>query len=196
MSPAFVPALAARASLFTSRAALPQLSRRAAAFSTATMTLSVGDKIDLTAKVMTLKDGAPTELPLSDVFAGKKVVLFTLPGALTPTCTDNQAPEFVAAYDDFKAKGYGVACMTVNDPFVGAAFNKKIEGEGKIAMLCDGDAAVTKSLGIELETGGFGGTRAIRGSYVVEDGVFKQVNLEEGGAFNGPGSAKTVLGQL
>lgn len=135
------------------------------------MTLAAGSKIDTSASVMTLVDGAPTPLPLADVFAGKKVVLFSLPGALTPTCTDSQGPEFVAALDDFKAKGVdAVACLTVNDPFVGGVFEKKLNAVGKITFLCDGDASVTKALGIDFDTGGFGGVRAKRGSFIVDDG--------------------------
>lgn len=127
--------------------------------------------MDTSASVMTLVDGKPTPLPLSDVFTGKKVVLFSLPGALTPTCTDSQGPEFVAAIEEFKAKGVdSIACLTVNDPFVGNVFEKKLNAVGKITFLCDGDAAVTKALGIDFDTAGFGGVRAKRGSFIVDDG--------------------------
>jgi glutaredoxin/glutathione-dependent peroxiredoxin len=161
------------------------------------MAPSVGTKIDLSSSVMTLVDGKPSPLPLKDVFAGKKVVLFSLPGALTPTCTDGQAPEFVAAAEDFASKGVDtIACLSVNDPFVNGAFSKKLLAEGKITFLSDGDAALTKALGLDMDTGGFGGIRAVRGAFIVEDGVFTSVNLEEGGAFAGPSSASTVMSQL
>lgn len=160
-------------------------------------TASAGTKIDLNKSVMTLVDGKPSPLVLSDVFAGKKIVMFSLPGALTPTCTDSQGPEFVAAAEDFKAKGVdGIACLLVNDPFVADVFAKKLDAVGKITFLADGDASLTKALGLEFDTGDFGGIRAKRGSYIVDDGVITHVNLESGGAFEGPGSAKTVLDQL
>jgi glutaredoxin/glutathione-dependent peroxiredoxin len=199
MTVAFLPGAGLR---LAQRAFTPALTAarrplRAVATAAPKMTLAAGDKLDLSASVMTLADGKPAPLPLADVFAGKKVVLFSLPGALTPTCTDSQGPEFVAALDEFKAKGVdGVACLLVNDPFVSGAFEKKLNAVDKITFLCDGDAAVTKALGIELDTGGFGGVRARRGSFIVEDGVFTHVNLEEGGGFEGAGSAKTVLAQL
>jgi glutaredoxin/glutathione-dependent peroxiredoxin len=196
---AFLPALGASLARrsYSPFAAGRSALRARAPRTLATMVLSAGDKVDTAASVMTLVDGKPTPLPLADVFSGKKVVLFSLPGALTPTCTDSQGPEFVEALAAFKAKGVdSVACLMVNDPFVGNVFEKKLNAVGKITFLCDGDAAVSKALGIDFDTGGFGGVRAKRGSFIVDNGVFTHVNLEEGGAFDGPGSAKTVLDQL
>lgn len=161
------------------------------------MSLSTGTKIDLEKSVMTLSDGAPSALSLKEVFAGKKVVMFSIPGALTPTCTDNQGPEFIAALDDLKAKGVdNVACLCVNDPFVTDVYAKKMNAVGKITFLSDGDGSLTKSLGIGFDTGGFGGIRARRGSYIVDDGVFTHVNLENGGEYKGPSTPATVLEQL
>jgi glutaredoxin/glutathione-dependent peroxiredoxin len=184
MATAFLPVLGR--GLVRTRRCLPSTaavsSSRAASGTLPTMVAPVpGSKIDLSASVMTLVDGKPAALALKDVFAGKKVVLFSLPGALTPTCTDSQGPEFVDAADDFAAKGVDtIACLAVD----------------KITFLADGNAAVTKALGLDFDTGGFGGVRAVRGSYIVEDGVFSHVNVEAGGAFEGPGSAETVLKQL
>jgi glutaredoxin/glutathione-dependent peroxiredoxin len=200
MATAFLPVLGR--GFVRTRRCLPSTaaisSSRTASGTLPTMVAPVpGSKIDLSASVMTLIDGKPAALPLKDVFAGKKVVLFSLPGALTPTCTDSQGPEFVDAAEDFAAKGVDtIACLTVNDPFVTSVFAKKLGAVDKITFLADGNAAVTKALGLDFDTGGFGGVRAVRGSYIVDDGVFSHVNVEAGGAFEGPGSAETVLKQL
>lgn len=196
MTAAFLPVLGARLGL---RRAAPALSsaRPRRAHAAPAMGLAAGDKLPLDGAVQTLADGKPTELPLADVFAGKKVVVFSIPGALTPTCTDSHGPEFVAAVDEFKAKGAdAVACLTVNDPFVAGAYAKKMNAVESVTMLCDGAAELVKKIGIDMDTGAFGGVRAKRGSFIVDDGVFTHVNLEDGGGFTGPSSAKTVLGQL
>jgi glutaredoxin/glutathione-dependent peroxiredoxin len=156
-----------------------------------------GGALDLDASAMALVDGKPTAVPLRPIFAGRRVVLFSIPGALTPTCVDSQAPEYVVLAEELRAKGADeVACLAVNDPFVLDAMRKKVDAYGTITFLADGDGAIAKSLGITFDTGSFGGIRARRGSYIVEDGVFTHVNLEQGGAFTGPGSANTILAQL
>lgn len=161
------------------------------------MGLSAGDKLPLDAAVQTLADGKPADLPLADVPSGKKVVVFSIPGALTPTCTDSHGPEFVAAAEDLMAKGAdAVACLTVNDPFVAGAYAKKTNAVDSVTMLCDGSAELVKKVGIDFDAGAFGGVRAKRGSFIVDDAVFTHVNLEDGGGFTGPSSAKTVLDQL
>lgn len=163
----------------------------------ATMSLSTGQRIPLEKELMEMQGGNPAGVPLSSVFSGKKVVMFTVPGALTGTCTKSHAPEYVAAAAELAGKGVdSIVCVSVNDPFVMEVFGKTVDKEGKVRFLADGDAGLTKALGIEFETGGFGGTRAARGSFVVEDGVFTQVNLEEGGSFEGPSKVATILKQL
>lgn len=104
---------------------------------------------------------------------------------------------WVKAVDDFKAKGCDdVVCLSVNDPFVVDVFEKAVDGTGKLTFVGDGGADLVKKIGIDIDTGGFGGVRAYRGSYLVEDGVFTQVNLEEGTSFEGPSKPETLLAQL
>lgn len=200
MTAAFLPVLGARLGLRRLSPALAPATSpaRAARAAAPAMGLAAGDKLPLDGSVQTLADGGPAELALRDVFAGKKVVVFSVPGALTPTCTDSHGPEFVAAVAEFKKKGAdAVACLCVNDPFVAGAYAKKMGAAGgEVTMLCDGAADLVKKIGIDMDTGAFGGVRAKRGSFIVDDGVFTHVNLEEGGGFTGPSSAKTVLDQL
>lgn len=161
------------------------------------MALSKGDKIPMDAELMTLKDGAPAPVKASDLFASKKVALVTVPGALTSTCQNAHIPQWVKAVDQLKAKGVDdVICMSVNDPFVMDVFEKAVQGTGKVRFVADGGAQLTKAIGIDIDTGNFGGTRSYRGCYLVEDGVFTQVNLEEGTSFEGPSKPDTLLAQL
>lgn len=179
------------------RTCLPSRAAACGRRALATMQVAPGTKMPLEKELMEMQGGGPAGVPLNGVFAGKKVVMFTVPGALTGTCTQSHAPEYVKAMSELTSKGVdAVVCVAVNDPFVMEAFAKKVDAAGSIRFLADGDASLTKALGIELETGAFGGTRAIRGSFVVEDGVFTQVNLEDGGAFEGPSKVATVLNQL
>lgn len=159
--------------------------------------LAKGDKIPLDAQIFVVKEGQSSTETLGSIFASKKVALTTVPGALTPTCQDSHIPAWVAVADEFKAKGADeVVCMSVNDPFVVTVFEKNTGGAGKVTFLADGNAAVTKALGIDVDTGGFGGVRAMRGSYLVEDGVFTEVNLENGTSYEGAAKPETVLAQM
>lgn len=163
-----------------------------------TMLAKKGDRVPLDVELMELRDGSPTGITAGDVFSGKKVALFTLPGALTPTCQSSHAPDWVAAAAALRAKGVDdVVCMSVNDPFVMAAFEKAVHGTDKVRFVADGAAKFATACGIDIDTGAFGGVRAYRGSYVVDDGVFVEVNLEEGKtSYDGPSKPETVLGQL
>lgn len=161
------------------------------------MVLATGTRIPLEKDVMTLKNGKPTPVSLSSVFADKKVVMFTIPGALTPTCTDSHAPAYLDKIDELKAKGVDeIVCLSVNDPFVLDAYAKKLNAGDSITFLADGNAAIVKELGVDFDTGGFGGIRATRASYIVDDGVFTHVNMEEGGGYAGPSKVDTILAQL
>lgn len=162
------------------------------------MAAATGTKIPLEKKAFVLSEGKPTPISLSDVFAGKKVVMITIPGALTPTCTDSHAPGFLEKLAELKEKGVDdVVCLSVNDPFVMDAYAKKMNAVEKMKFLGDGDASITKALGLEVDTGGFGGVRAKRGSYIVDDGVFTNVNVEpDGTGFAGPSKVETILSQL
>jgi peroxiredoxin len=160
------------------------------------MTINVGDRVPSgTLKQMT-KDG-PSNVTTDQLFAGKTVVLFSVPGAFTPTCHAKHLPGFVEKYDQFKAKGVDtVACLAVNDVFVMDAWGKASGVGEKIAMLADGNAEFTKALGLELDASGFGmGTRGKRFALVVKDGVVKHLNVESAGEFR-VSAADHVLGQL
>ncbi len=160
------------------------------------MTINVGDRVPSgTLKQMT-KDG-PANVTTDQLFAGKTVVLFSVPGAFTPTCHAKHLPGFVEKYDQFKAKGVDtVACLAVNDVFVMDAWGKASGVGDKIVMLADGNAEFTKALGLELDASGFGmGTRGKRFAMVVKDGIVKHLNVESAGEFR-VSAADYVLGQL
>ena len=132
----------------------------------------------------TLKHLTPAgieDLELSPLLKGKKVILFGLPGAYTPVCSTQHLPGFVADADKLKAGGVAaIACIAVNDPFVMSAWGKEHEVGDKVMMLCDPEAAFTKSLGLSLDLSGLGlGERSKRWSMVVEDGVVATVNVED-----------------
>jgi len=131
------------------------------------------------------------------LFAGKKVVMFSLPGAFTPTCSAKHLPGYVARYDELRGKGVDlIACLSVNDHFVMQAWAKEHGAEGKIVMLADGLGAFTKALGIEADLSGIGlGTRARRGAFLIEDGVVKSAELEAPGKFE-VSSAEACLVKL
>ena len=160
------------------------------------MTIKEGDKIP-DATLMTMTDGGPKPLLTKDLFDGKKVALFSVPGAFTPTCSAQHLPGLVDDADAIKAKGIDtIACMAVNDAFVMSAWgNDRGVGE-KILMLGDGNAELTKAMGLELDASGFGlGTRGQRFSMIVDNGVVKNLNIEEGGAFE-KSKAEVILEQL
>jgi peroxiredoxin len=160
------------------------------------MTIKVGDRMPAgTFKTMT-KDG-PQNLTTDQLFAGKKVVLFSVPGAFTPTCDAKHLPGFVEKAGELKAKGVDtVACMAVNDVFVMNAWGKHSNVGDNVLMLADGNAEYARALGLELDAKGFGmGVRGQRFAVVVEDGIARQVLVEGPGEFK-VSSADYVLGQL
>ncbi len=144
------------------------------------MTIAVGDKLpEATFKVRTpdgLKDVGTQELT-----AGKKVVLFAVPGAFTPTCHAKHVPSYLEHHDALKAKGVDtVACVAVNDAFVLDAWAKAVHATDKIVLLSDGNATFTKAVGLDFDGSGFGlGTRSKRYSMLVDNGVVKALNVEE-----------------
>jgi peroxiredoxin len=159
------------------------------------MAIQVGDKVpSVTLKHLT--DNGMQEISTDEVFKGKKVVLFAVPGAFTPTCSVKHLPGFVQQTDAFKAKGYDVVCLAVNDPFVMQAWGRANNVDGKVFMLPDGNAAFTKALGLEMDGSGFGlGTRSQRFAMVVEDGVVRKLAVEAPGAFE-VSSADAVMKEL
>ena len=160
------------------------------------MTIKVGDKIPSATLYRMGADG-PAAVTTDELCAGKKVVLFGLPGAFTPTCSAQHVPGFLAKADAIKAKGVDtIACMSVNDAFVMGAWADD-QGTGDvIEMLGDGSADLTKKMGIELDLVDRGlGIRARRFSMLVDDGVVQTLNLEDGGGLEISG-AETLLDQL
>lgn len=160
------------------------------------MTIKVGDKIP-SVKLMTMTADGPKPITTDDIFKGKKVVLFALPGAFTPTCSAKHLPGFVEKFAALKDKGIdAVACLSVNDAFVMGAWGKDQKADGKVHMLADGNGDFTRALGLEFDASKFGmGKRSQRFSMVVDNGVVKELNVEEPGAFS-VSSAEHVLGQL
>jgi peroxiredoxin len=144
------------------------------------MPINVGDRLPDTT-FMTMSAEGPKPMKTADVFGGKKVALFAVPGAYTPTCHGQHMPGFVARYDDFKSKGFDtVACTSVNDIFVLTNWAKDSKADGKILMLADGSADFAKKIGLDIDLGGRGlGVRSKRYSMIVEDGVVKALNVED-----------------
>ena len=160
------------------------------------MTIKVGDKIP-SATLMQMKDGGPKPVKTDDLFAGKKVVVFALPGAFTPTCSAKHLPGYVQNADALKAKGIdAIACVSVNDAFVMGAWGDQQKVGDKVMMLADGNGDLTKALGLEMDGSRFGmGKRSQRFAMIVDNGVVKELNVEEPGAF-AVSSAEHVLTQL
>ncbi|HTU10730.1 MAG TPA: peroxiredoxin [Allosphingosinicella sp.] len=160
------------------------------------MTIKVGDRIPSATLVKATAEG-PQPVQTDEFFAGRKIALFAVPGAFTPTCSARHLPGFVERADELKAKGVDeIACISVNDAFVLAAWAKQGGAEGKVTMLADGNGDFAEALGLDADFSKFGmGKRSQRFSAIVEDGVVKQLNVEEPGAFS-VSSAEFLVGQL
>jgi peroxiredoxin len=160
------------------------------------MTIKVGDRIPSATLVKATADG-PQPVQTEDYFAGRRIALFSVPGAFTPTCSARHLPGFVERAEELKAKGVDeVACTAVNDAFVLAAWAKSAGAEGKVTMLADGNGDFADALGLTMDGSKFGlGKRGSRWSAIVEDGVVKELNVEEPGAFS-VSSAEFLIGQL
>ena len=160
------------------------------------MSIKVGDKLPEATFTVMGPDG-PQPLASAELFGGKTVALFAVPGAFTPTCSAKHLPGFKTHAADFKAKGVDtIACVSVNDVFVMNAWGKDQGVGDDIVMLADGNGAFTKAIGLELDASRFGmGPRSQRYSMVVEDGVVKELNVEEGGEFR-VSAADYMLAQL
>jgi len=140
----------------------------------------------------------PGAMTTDELFGGKKVVLFSVPGAFTPACSTKHLPGFVENADAIRAKGVDtVACLAVNDVFVMDAWGKSAGTAGKVTMLADGNGEFTKALGLELDASGFGmGTRGLRFALVVEDGVVAQAHIEESPVEVEASAAENILKNL
>ena len=160
------------------------------------MAIQVGDKIPATNFRYVSPEG-PKEISSDELFGGKKVVLFAVPGAFTPACSQRHLPGYVDKASELKAKGIDqIACVAVNDAFVMGAWGRDQKAGGKVRMLADGSADYTKALGLELDLGARGlGLRCQRFSMLIDDGVVKQLNLEAAGKYE-VSDAETMLKQL
>src|SRR4051794_15379226 len=149
------------------------------------MTLSVGERLPRTNLVKATPDG-PEPVDSEDYFRGKRVALFSVPGAFTPTCSARHLPGFVDKADAIKDKGVDeIACVAVNDAFVMQAWGEQAGVAGKVTMLADGNGDFARAIGLTMDGSKFGlGLRGQRWSAVVKDGVVEQLNVEEPGAFN------------
>lgn len=158
--------------------------------------IKVGDKVPSTKLKHKTPDGVK-DLTTDELFKGKKVVVFGLPGAFTPTCSAKHLPGYVEQAAAIRAKGVDtIACLSVNDAFVMDAWGKDQKVGDKVLMLADGNAELAKALGLEMDGTGYGmGTRVKRFSMVVEDGVVKSLNVEKPGAFE-VSDAGSILKQL
>lgn len=167
------------------------------------MTIKVGDRLPdgtLTEFVNVETAGCalgPNKFNVQDLVKGKKIAIFAVPGAFTPTCSAKHAPGYVANYDKLKAKGVDeIWCLSVNDAFVMGAWGKDQKADGKIRMFGDGSADYTKKLGLDADFSAHGmGVRSKRYSMLVENGVVKNLNVEQGGALE-VSSAEAMLAQV
>ena len=167
------------------------------------MTIKVGDKLPagtLSEYIEVEGNGCsvgPNTFNVEDLTKGKKVVIFGLPGAFTPTCSAKHVPSYLADYDKLKAKGVNdIICISVNDPFVMGAWAREQKSAGKVRMMADGSAAYTKALGLEFDLTARGmGVRCQRFSMLVDNGVVKTLNIEAPGKYE-ISDGDTMLKQL
>jgi peroxiredoxin len=158
--------------------------------------IKVGDKIP-SATLMEMQDGKPAPVSTDSFFAGKKVALFALPGAYTPTCSAKHVPGFVNNHDALKSRGVDeIACVSVNDAFVMGAWGKEHNAGGKVTMLGDGSCEFTEAVGLTVDRREAGmGIRSQRYSMIVDNGVVTALNVEPSGEY-GVSSAEAMLEKL
>ena len=159
------------------------------------MTIQVGDRLPDVPLTIAEADG-PKPTTSGEYFAGKRVALFAVPGAFTPTCSARHLPSYVEKAGELKGKGVDeIACISVNDPFVMAAWGQR-DGSEDITMLADGNGQFAQAIGLTMDGSKFGlGERSQRYSMIVDDGVVEQLNVEEPGEYRAS-SAETMLDQL
>ena len=158
------------------------------------MTIQSGDRLP-EVPLQRIREGVEN-LDTRDLFDGRKVVIFAVPGAFTPTCSERHLPGFVQHFDEFRKRGVDVACVSVNDPFVMKAWGDSQHVPDGLMMLADGNGDFTRALGLEMDASAYGmGTRSKRYAIYAEDGVAKQVLVEAPGEFR-VSSAEHVLSQL
>jgi len=164
--------------------------------------IKVGDFLPLDLVVQVLDPECTSadknvKVPFSDFFVGRKIVLVTVPGAFTPNSSTKHLPAYIEKADEFKEKGVDeIVVISVNDPFVLAAWSKDLGAAGKVTFVADGAGAVADALGLTIDTGCWGGKRMIRSSMLVDDGVLKEFNVEEAGGFTELSGAAFLLGHI
>lgn len=160
------------------------------------MTINKGDKLPTTNLVKATSEG-PQATTTDDFFAGRKVALFAVPGAFTPTCSAAHLPGYLAQADALKAKGVDeIACVSVNDPFVMTAWSKSADAEGTVTMLADGNGDFARAVGLTMDGSKFGlGERSQRYSMLVDNGVVTELNVEAPGEFK-VSAAEYLLDQI
>lgn len=161
------------------------------------MAIKAGESLPLNMTVKEMGEGGPRDVTLGDVFKGKTVVVFAVPGAFTPTCSMKHLPGFVEKAAEIKARGVDeIVCLAVNDAFVMGAWGHANKATGKVRMLADGNGDVTRALGLSLDASGFGmGLRSQRYAMIVRDGMVKELLVEPGPGLN-VSSVESVLGKL
>ena len=159
------------------------------------MTINIGDRLPDVPLTLATSEG-PQQTSTSDYFAGKRVALFAVPGAFTPTCSARHLPSYVEKAADLKGKGVDeIACISVNDPFVMSAWGER-DGSQDITMIADGNGQFTDAVGLGMDGSKFGmGKRSQRYSMLINDGVVEQLNVEAPGEYKAS-SAETLLEQL
>jgi peroxiredoxin len=160
------------------------------------MTIKAGDKLPEATLTLATAEG-PRPITTEDLFKGKKVALFAVPGAFTPTCSARHLPGYKDLADEFKGKGVdSIVCLSVNDGFVMKAWGDSQEVGDKILMVADGSGVFTKAVGLEMDASKFGmGTRSQRYAMLVDDGVVKSLNVEQPGEFK-VSAADYLMGQM
>jgi peroxiredoxin len=158
------------------------------------MTIQAGERLP-EVTLTRIREGVET-VDTRALFDGKKVVLFAVPGAFTPTCSERHLPGFVEHFDRFREKGIEVCCMSVNDPFVMQAWGASQHVPEGLQMLADGNGDFARALGLQMDASAYGmGTRSKRFALYAEDGVVKQLHVEAPGEYR-VSSAEHVLAQL
>ncbi|MBE8220567.1 MAG: peroxiredoxin [Alphaproteobacteria bacterium] len=161
------------------------------------MMIEEGDTIP-EAQLMHMGEAGPAPLSTDELFKGKVVALFAVPGAFTPTCSNQHLPGFVTKADALRAKGVDtIACLSVNDAFVLDAWGKQQNAGGKVKMVADGNGELTQKMGLEMDGSGFGmGKRSLRYSMLVRDGIVEKLNVEQNQDKAEESGVDTLLSQL
>ena len=161
------------------------------------MTIKPGDKLP-DATLMHLTDAGPAPISTEELFGGKTVALFAVPGAFTPTCSNQHLPGFIEKSEELRAAGVDtIVCMSVNDAFVMGAWGQQQGATGKVMMVGDGNAELTQKMGLSVDSSGFGmGTRSARFSMIVRDGVLETLNIEQNPGQAVDSGAENLLSQL